>query len=278
MSISVLMSVYKSEKEAYLNKALQSVWDDQTLKPDEIVLIEDGYLGDTLYGVIASWKEKLGDKLIILQNKNNVGLTKSLNRGLKFVKGTYIARMDSDDISMPQRFEKQAKFLDDNKDIAVVGGYLQEFNSSCSNLNVRKYPLTPEKVIRYIHKASPLAHPTVMMRREIFENGVTYDERYRTSQDIALWFEVLSKGYRIANLNVVTLKFRRDNGIYKRRSREKAKNEFLIYMGGIRKLNGLLSIKYIYPVARYLFRLMPVPVVRLIYSSRLRTEILRSGV
>ena len=101
MKISVLMSVYKAEKPEYLDRALQSVWNDQTHKPNEIVLIADGILTPDLDKIIAKWKEALGASFILCRNEVNVGLTKSLNKGLKQASGDFIARMDSDDISHP---------------------------------------------------------------------------------------------------------------------------------------------------------------------------------
>lgn len=275
MDISVLMSVYRSEKPAYLDCALRSVWDDQTLRPDEVILIQDGPVGQELSNVINNWKSKLGDQLKLIVNNENIGLTKSLNKGLKIARGKYIARMDSDDKSAPTRFERQKVFLDSNKDVAVIGGYLQEFDNQNENLGVRKYPLTNELILKYIYKASPLAHPTVMMRREIFDNGLSYDERYRTSQDIALWYDVLNAGYKIGNLDEVTIYFRRDGDVFKRRSKEKAKNEFKIYINGIRRIYGLVSWRYAYPLARYIFRMMPTSVIAKVYGSKLRTKMLQ---
>lgn len=264
------MSVYKSEKAEYLNRSLRSVWDDQTYKPNEIILVEDGPLGDDLIAVISSWKERLKDKFCVLNNETNIGLTKSLNKGLQYVKSDLIARMDSDDISSPMRFELQVKYMKDHPDVSIVGGSLQEFDEENECLSIRHYPLTNKNVIKYIYKASPLAHPTVMMRREIFDNGLKYDERFRTSQDIALWFDALCCGYKIGNLEEITIYFRRDGDVFKRRSREKALNEFKIYMNGIRRFYGLFTLKYFFPIARLIFRLMPVSVVKWIYGSKLR--------
>lgn len=274
MSVSVLISVYKSERPEFLQRALQSVWDDQTLKPDEIVLIEDGPLTQDLLNVLGDWKNRLGDKLQLIINKQNLGLTKSLNKGLKVCRGIYIARMDSDDISMPHRFEAQCNYLDTHPDISVVGGSLQEFNADCDNLGIRHYPISNVEARKYIRKASPLAHPTVMMRREMFDNGLMYDERFRTSQDIALWFDVLASGRKIANLNEVTIKFRRDGDVFKRRSRDKAKNELKIYLHGIKRLYGSFNPYYIFPIARFIFRMMPVGVVKAIYGSQIRSKFL----
>lgn len=274
MNISVLMSVYKSEQPAYLNRALQSVWDDQTMKPIQIVLVEDGPLGGGLKAVIERWKEKLGKALTVLVNKQNVGLTKSLNKGIREVKGDLIARMDSDDVSLPERFELQEKYLREHPDVDIIGGSLREFDDNHDELRVRHYPLTHEEAVEYMCKASPLAHPTVMMRKKMFDRGLRYNEKYRMSQDIALWYDAVQAGYRIANLTEITINFRSQGGVFKRRSRAKAWNEFMIYMGGIYRLWGAFTLKYKYPIARLCFRLMPPAFVKRVYKSEIRSKFL----
>lgn len=275
MTISVLMSVYKSEQPAFMDRALHSIWTDQTLKPDQVVLIEDGPLGEGLLEVIEDWKSCLGDRLIIHRNEANLGLTKSLNIGLRYVTSELIARMDSDDISDSRRFERQEAFLRQHPEIDIVGGSLQEFDEENPCLNVRHYPLTTEEAEKYIVKASPLAHPTVMMRRSLFDSGLRYDERYRTNQDLALWFDALTTGHKMANLPEVTIYFRRDASLYKRRNRSRAVGECKIYMRGIYRMKGLFTLAYLYPLARLTFRLMPTSVVRWIYGSRLRNGVLQ---
>ena len=277
MLLSVLMSVYRSEKPAYLDRAIQSIWSDQTHKPDEIILVEDGPLTDGLYEVIHRWQKLLADQMIVLVNETNLGLTKSLNRGLQVVRGEYIARMDSDDIAVPERFEKQLAYLEQHPEVAVLGGALQEFNATNDCLNIRHYPLSNQQIASYIYKASPCAHPTVMMRREIFDNGLTYNENYRTSQDLALWFDVLCAGYQINNLDEVVVKFRMEGDVFQRRSRSYAMNEFRIFRRGIRRMYGLFSWRYIYPFSRLLFRLMPVRLIKWIYNSSIRKKVLEKS-
>lgn len=277
MTISVLMSVYKSERSECLDEALASVWTAQTLKPRQIILVEDGPLTDGLYETIEKWKRELGDVLLVLANVQNLGLTKSLNIGLSHVTSDLVARMDSDDISMPTRFEKQVKYLEAHPDVSVVGGAMQEFNSENPCVNVRHYPRTNADVLRSIYKACPIAHPTAMMRMAMFrEGGLRYDERFRTSQDIALWYDAVCAGYKIANLDEVTFRFRLANDMFKRRSRAKAWNEFRIYMSGVRRLYGLFTPKYVYPISRLMFRLMPVKVVKMVYGSNLRARIVEN--
>lgn len=275
MTISVIISVYQTENPKYFEEALKSIWDDQTRKPEQIVLVEDGPLTEGLYNVVNAWKKKLGDALCVCQNEKNLGLTKSLNIALGHVSSNLVARMDSDDRSDAMRFERQVAFLESHPDVDIVGGALQEFDETHECLNIRKYPQTHEEVKKYIMKACPLAHPSVMMRMKMFREGLCYDERYRMSQDIQLWFDAILKGYHIGNIPEVVLYFRRAGDVFKRRSRVKAKNEFKIYMNGIYRMHGLWTTAYRYPIARYIFRNLPTPIVKWIYGSRLRTKVLK---
>lgn len=270
--ITVLMAVHRGEKAQYLHEAFKSLH-SQTLPPKQIILIEDGPLGRALNNEIRGWQRRWRSRLLRIRNPKNMGLTASLNRGIEFVRTPLVARMDSDDSSHPKRFERQAKFLAAHPDIAVVGGAIQEFDHRGPTPHRRQYPLTHEEALRTIHRATPLAHPAVMMRSEIFRCGIRYDERYRTSQDIALWFDLICAGYRIANLPQTLLYFRLNDSLYHRRGSERAWNEFKIYCNGIRRLHGIFTWHYIFPLGRLLSRLMPSPVIRWLYQSKLRRAI-----
>lgn len=119
---SVLMSLYKKEHPEYLRLALDSMI-NQTVKPDEIVLVEDGPLTDELYQVVEEYKHYL--KLVI--NEKNLGLGLALNEGLKECRNELVARMDTDDISKPNRCEKQLKRFEENPSLAIVGSHIDEF-------------------------------------------------------------------------------------------------------------------------------------------------------
>lgn len=272
--ICILMSVYKSEKPAFLDRALQSVWDDQSVKPDKIVLVQDGPVGDELSEVLNQWEKKLGDDLCLLKNDINIGLTKSLIKGLSQITTKYVARMDSDDISLSDRFKKQLAFLEENPNISVVGCDIQEFSERNDNMGVRRYPRTTKDAIKTIYKANPLAHPAVMMRMSMFREGISYNPNYRTTQDLALWFDVLAAGYEVANLDEILLKFRREDAIYHRRANRKDSwLELKIHEKGIYKLYGLSPIKSLFPIARYVVRLLPGFVIKSIYNGKLRKKI-----
>lgn len=270
--ITILMAVHRGDKAEYLHESLQSLH-RQSLQPKQIILIEDGPLSRALNNEIRTWQKRWRSRLLRVRNPKNLGLTASLNRGLEFVSTPLVARMDSDDYSHPRRLEWQVKFLVSHPEIAVVGGSIQEFDNNGQHTAVRHYPLTHEEVLRTIHRATPLAHPAVMMRREIFLHGLRYDEHYRTSQDIALWFDLICAGYRIANIPQTILYFRINDSLYSRRSRGKAWGEFRIYCNGIRRLHGIFTWRYIFPLARLLSRLMPSPVVRWLYHSPIRKAV-----
>ena len=292
------MSVYRSEQAACLQRALQSVWDDQTRKPDQIVLVEDGPLPAELEEVVqrlqAAFKvqeqqscvqsslqskaaEPSAKVLTVVKLPVNGGLTKALNVGLQHVTSDLVARMDSDDIAASNRFELQERFLEEHPEIDIVGGSMQEFDDEHECLNVRHYPQTHEEACKYIVKACPLAHPAVMMRKGMFDEGLKYDERYRMSQDIKLWYDAILAGYKIANLPDVCLYFRQQGDVFRRRSRVKAWNEFKIYMNGIYRMHGLFTLAYRYPIARYIFRNLPPSMVKKIYESGMRKRVLEKS-
>lgn len=267
------MSVYYKENQEYLDLAIESIWDKQTLKPTEIILVEDGKLTDELYHILEKWDLKLGEIFKRIPLSLNQGLTKALNIGIEHCKCEFIARMDTDDISESSRFEKQIKFLENNPGIVLVGGSIQEFNSTCENIFIRKYPQSTEDIKKFISKASPLAHATVIFRRCIFDRGIRYTEKYRTSQDLELWYQLIKMNFKIANIPDIIYFFRVSNDFFDRRSKEKAINEFKIYWKGIISLYGL-SFKLIYPILRLGFRFAPKFMIKYIYSSSIRAEVL----
>ena len=156
--------------------------------------------------------------------------------------------------------------MQNNKHIDVVGSYIHEIDENNKKIAKRTYPTTQEEIIAYIAKASPLAHPSTCFRKKVFDNGYIYNNNLKTSQDIDLWFRLLANNYKISNIPKYLLLFRRTKDFYKRRSKNKAFKEFLIYWQGIRSLHGT-SIKLAFPILRLLFRLMPSVLVKIQYSS-----------
>lgn len=268
MTISVLMSVYQAEKSSNLDRALRSVWINQTLKPDQIILVEDGDLSEEQLEVIRKWTNSIGHQLVIVINDENIGLTKSLNKGIEFVTSDLIARMDSDDESLPDRFYLQHQYFLDHPDVDVIGGSLDMVDENGYSRYVRHYPLNHEDICKKMSKICPLGHPSVMMKTSIFkEKGMRYDERYNNGQDIALWFTAMATGCRFGNIPEVILNFSESRESYKRRGKVRAKNEFLAWMRGIYLNYGLFTYKYIYPIGRLFVRSLPTWMIRRYYAS-----------
>lgn len=270
--VSVLLSLYKHAKPEFLSPALESVF-NQTRKPDEVVLIFDGPVGRELEEIVESFSS-IHPELKIVKLPENRGLADSLNKGLKKCTYEFIARMDTDDIALPQRFERQLEYLHAHPEVHILGGGIAEFNSVDGVTGMRMYPEEPEDVRRLIHKGCPLAHPTVMMRKNIFDNGLRYSHDFGLNEDIVLWYDALLSGYKIANLGEVILKFRLEKDTFERRKISKALGEFRAYVRGIRKMDGILTLKYIYPFMRLCFRCMPKGFVMWMYNSKWRKKIL----
>ena len=206
------MSLYKKEHSDYLRLALDSML-NQTVKPDEIILVEDGPLTDELYGVVEEYKQYL--KIVV--NKTNLGLGLALNEGLKVCNNELIARMDTDDISKPDRCEKQLKRFEDKPELSIVGSHIDEFVGNKENvISQRRVPLTSDAIYAYAKKRSAFNHPAVMYRKSavLAENG--YSDLKR-NQDVDLFGRMLYKGYKAENIDEALLWFRSSDELAARR-------------------------------------------------------------
>ncbi|MGI9946660.1 glycosyltransferase [Vibrio hyugaensis] len=208
MKFSVLLSVYTKENPTYLKEALDSIWDKQTLKPDQIVLVKDGPLCSDLEDEVLSWKHKLGDVFTLVELPQNIGLGGALNAGLKACSYELVARMDTDDIALPIRFEKQVRFMFRNPEIAASSATLEEWDENFTNrISERKLPADCSELRKFAIRRSPLSHPVSIFRKSIIESVGGYPD-LRKAQDYALWSLLLSKGHRLTNLPDTLLKMR----------------------------------------------------------------------
>ena len=149
--ITVLMSVYNGEK--YLKEAIDSVL-SQTFKDFEVLIINDGSI-DKTSKILKTYKDP---RIRIINNKKNIGLTKSLNKGLKLARGEYIARMDDDDVSKPNRLEKQFEFMEKNSKYAVVGSFIEIIDSKGNLSNKVERPIKPKDIGERLLKGSCIFH------------------------------------------------------------------------------------------------------------------------
>ena len=162
--ISVLMSVYKKENPEYLRASLESIL-VQTRTADEILLIEDGPLTQELYQVVAEYQKKC-DYLHVHAMEQNVQLGRALAKGVELCKYDLIARMDTDDIAMPDRLEKEEAYMEAHPEVDVVGGAIREFNDEGTIDRVKNMPKTQEEILEYVKVRNPLNHMTVMYRKD----------------------------------------------------------------------------------------------------------------
>lgn len=202
-TISVVMSVYNGQ--IYLPTAIESIL-SQTFADFEFIIVDDGSIDNSL-DIIREYSVKDG-RISIVINMENIGLAMSLNKGINLAQGKYIARMDADDISVSDRFAKQTAFLENNTKVFALGGSVIYMDEGGKLGKLGAYPLRPEQIKWYRYFGNPLAHPTVMFRKELFsEHGIHYDETLETTQDFNLWVQI-SQNFQIANLPDVLIYYR----------------------------------------------------------------------
>jgi exopolysaccharide biosynthesis polyprenyl glycosylphosphotransferase len=268
MSFSVLLSVYSKENPKYLDEALCSIWDHQTLKPGQIVLVKDGSLTDELNNCINVWKQKLNETLTIVGLPENVGLGAALNAGLQECRYELVARMDTDDISLPYRFEKQVSFMNENPDIAASSAILEEWDETFSEyIGMRILPLKPEELKKFSKYRCPLSHPLAIYRKLIILTLGGYPD-LKNAQDHPLWSLLLVKGYKLANLPDVLLKMRTGKDLMKRRNISFFKKEIkmLNYQRSIRAINFYEYLRNM--LVRFFFRASPGFIKKMLYKYR----------
>jgi len=242
----------------------------QTIKPSEIVLVEDGVLTSDLYSIINKWKSVIKEKLKIVKIPSNLGLGKALNFGLEKCTFEIIARMDSDDIADSKRFEKQLNLINKNKDISILGSNIQEFNTIPGDLNqIRKVPSNIIDINSIKKLRNPFNHVTVCFKKFAVEDVGGYKDM-PGYEDYYLWMRVL-KEFNGFNLSENLVNARVGNGMIARRQ------GFVFFTNELKFQRTLLAdglitnsvfLKNIF--VRLFPRLLPKKVLELIYTKILR--------
>ncbi len=219
-NFSVLMSVYYKEDPKYFDLSLESNLVNQTLIPNEFVLVCDGDLTPELESVIDKY-QKLFPEILMVYRKENGGLGKALNFGLPKCSCPLVARSDSDDVCAPDRFEKQVGFLTEHPEIGIISSYIDEFAEDWNNPNrVKTLPLTHEELYQMAKFRNPLNHMSVMMRKDdIIKIGSYRHIPY--VEDYELWIRAMINGIKIANIGEVLVHARVGNGMVQRRGTKK---------------------------------------------------------
>jgi glycosyltransferase involved in cell wall biosynthesis len=211
--VTVLMSVYNGE--TYLHEAIESIL-NQTFSNFEFIIINDASTDNSIQ-IIQHYQDK---RIKLIHNQKNLGLTKSLNKGLKLAKGKYIARMDADDISLPERLEKQVNFMNNRPEIGICGTWFQ----FSSENKIKRHPTTHKEILTALFDNNAIGHPTSMLRKSILTDfNLCYNETFLAAQDYELWVRG-AKVTQLANISEVLVFYRSHKEQVSNRKKNAQKN------------------------------------------------------
>lgn len=254
---SVCTSVYKNDKPEFVRVALDSMLVNQSVKPSEIVLVQDGPVPEELQQVLQVYEAKYPVVMHVIRLEKNGGLGNALKLGVENAKCNICARMDSDDICMPDRFEKQLAYLEAHPECDIVGGQMTEFIDTPDNIvGRREVPLTNDEIYEYMKSRCALNHVTVMFRKEAVLKAGNYQDWF-WNEDYYLWIRMMMAGCRFANIPDVAVNVRSGADQYARRGGKKYFDSEI----GIKKLmleKGMITRKeYIVNyIQRFIIQLM----------------------
>ena len=273
MDFSVLMSVYKNDDPNFFEEALNSISTNQSFKPKQVVIVEDGPVNSIIDDVIE--KVKIKNKKIeftILSKKKNEGLASALNDGINLCKYDWIARMDSDDISVDDRFEKQINYILSNDNVDVLGGAIEEFNSIPGDLKSKRVvALDNDGIKAKAKRRTPMNHVSVMYKKDTVKSVGGYSVSFGKLEDYKLWVDLINSNYTLNNLEDVLVNVRVGNGFLARRSNKREIKDwdmlqkYLLKNGIVNKFEAFANKIYIRG-----FIYMPGWLKKLAYKTVLR--------
>lgn len=263
---SVLMSVYKNENPEWMQLSMNSIF-NQTVNPSEVVLVVDGPLSPELDSLIERLKSQHAE-LRIVPFKVNRGLGWALHDGLKHCTYDLVARMDTDDIALPTRFEKQLRVFEEHSDVDVCSAWLEEFEGDPENVvGVRRLPESHEELYEFGKTRNPMSHPVTMFRKyAVLMNGNYQD--YPLFEDYFLWARMLQYGCKFYCIQESLLKFRRSPEMIKRRGGLKyalTEFRFQCMLYGIRYITFTQLLKNC--AIRFTARIVPNKLRSVIYKQ-----------
>ena len=266
--VAIIMSIYKSDKLKNIEAALNSL-EMQTYDNIDIFIAVDGPICSEVKSYLDC--KKNNPKIYISFFDENKGLATRLNNLISIIvdegKHDFVARMDADDISLPERISKQLNFFYSNCDIDVLGSDVIEISSSDEFIFYKSMASEHTDMLNDIIVKCPFNHPTVMFRAQVFYEGFRYDPALKNTQDYYLWVDLLVAGKKFANLNEPLLKFRIDDDFHNRRGIKKAVNEFKSRVYAFKKMNNLNFKNAFHTFKLFALRLSPAFVKKIVYSK-----------
>ena len=272
MTYSVLMSVYKNDDPDFLKIALESIYDQQTRKPDEIVVVFDGPLNERLYAVLDEFKKGREQVVKYYPQEVNRGLGEALRIGSELCTGDYILRMDSDDISDKERFAKQIAYVEAHPEVDALGTDIAEFNKDpfSEEMRTRVCPAKYEDIVNMAKKRNPMNHVTACIKKSALMKAGGY-QTLLLLEDYLLWLNMIVCGCKLANLNEPLVYVRVGNGFDgKRGSKERIigwskLQDIMLEHGIINKGQALMNKIYIRAFVK-----TPAWLKKALYSNFLR--------
>jgi len=259
---SVAMSVYKKDSAEFFDRALQSVMIKQTILPNEVVLIVDGPVGDEIESVIKNYQEK-GLQLNVIRLQKNGGLGNALRLAVENCSNELIARMDSDDVAVENRFEQQLKILQENPEIDVVGGDITEFIGEEENIvSKRELPTNNADIKKYLKKRCPFNHMTVMFKKQTVLRAGNYQDWF-CNEDYFLWLRMHLCESIFANSGTILVNVRVGKEMYQRRGGRK-------YYKSEKRLQKFMLKSKIIGLGTYLSNVLKRFVVQVLMPNKLR--------
>ncbi|RIH70364.1 glycosyl transferase [Vibrio splendidus] len=269
--IAVAMSVYKNDKPGFLAESIESII-NQTYKHLVLFIEVDGHVCNQVYSLLEKYNYR--ENVRVCFNSKNKGLAYRLNniidKVIEIGDFSYIARMDADDISFPNRLEKQLNYLQSHSNISVVGSDVIEITSEGERIFYKKMDQEHEVLVKNIIKKCPFNHPSVLFRISVFsESKCRYKPELKNTQDYYLWVDMIHKKLLFANLNEALLKFRIDNDFHTRRGFKKAVNDVKSRLYAFQILNNYSFSNLFHVFLLFILRVSPAMVKKLAYE-RLR--------
>lgn len=263
--ISVIMATF-NEKPEFITESIQSIL-NQNYTNFEFIILDDSTKEETKTAIdkMASQDSRIN----VIRKNERMGFVPALNEGLRIAKGDFIARMDGDDISYPYRFEMQLKYFSEHPTVDILGGALDIIDEEGEIISQRIYPLQGLPLKFYTILRDPIAHPTVMMRRERLDQ-LQYDESYRRGEDIELWLRLRNKGANIRNIDKPLIRYRVIPNMETKRDSFHFKYVYQARLTNFNWKHCGFDIPSL--IAAYIYQRLPNSLVRYIYGKENKIE------
>lgn len=264
--------MYKGEKLEEVKQSIDSML-NQTLKANQFVLVKDGLLTNELDDLIDTYVREAPDLFTIVTLEQNIGLGKALDKGIDYCRNELIARMDADDISMPERCEKQVQLFINNPGLDVVGTFIDEFYDEPKNIvSKRIVPTNHDDIVKFMRRRSPFNHPTVMYKKSAVLKAGGYG-KMRRKQDLDLFSRMINSGAQTANIAESLLLFRSNEENFKRRNSWSYCKSYIEVQYEIWKRGhcSLFDLVYVTLGQTFLY-IAPIPVLKWVSNKFLRNK------